>query len=827
MTTLIRRAAGPRLRRADCLLCATWLVAAGTAIADAPREGEVAMNAESVEQWDVFEIALRGPQEGNPFTDVALAAEFQQADRSFRPEGFYDGDGIYRVRFMPDAPGRWEYRTISNRQELDGRTGAFTCTKPAADNHGPVRVRDTWYLAYADGSSYFQIGTTCYAWTHQTEELQEQTLQTLASAPFNKLRMCLFPKSYEYNRNEPERYPYEGRPLREWDFTRFDPAFWRHFETRVGQLRDLGIEADLILFHPYDRWGFADMGAAAEDRYLRYAVARLAAYRNVWWSFANEFDLMKGKTEADWDRFFQVVRQADPYEHLRGIHNCRGFYDHTKPWVTHASIQSAQFAAVPGWREQYRRPIVIDECRYEGDVPHGWGNLTGREMARSFWLGTMRGAYVGHGETYRHPQDILWWSKGGVLHGESPARIGFLKSVMAQAPAFEDLQPLPDPGRHVLALGTPGEFYLYHFSDAGETAVTLPGDRAYKVDGLDVWNMTQTPLADAEPGELRLVAPGGDYVLRLAAYTAGERRRPRVTAIVEPQEGVAPLSVSFRAEGGRRFDWTFGDGSHADGAAQKHVYESPGVYTAAVTATDEAGLSATALLKVAVDGPSTGPLVRVGFAEGDSPPAIPSGEIPRGAAGSYDFPATEPWRWLSIGESPLPELEGLGSFTICGWARPADLRVGSGGNRILFNLNRDRAGIDLVHLGNGAMRLAVNEWPDGVQNDSSPGRLQVGRWVFFAVTYQASPDEGNVRWYFGDGDTAAVFDRANTYRAGPTGVGSGPLTVGNYNETLHGAGLDRQFRGGLRALQVFGSRLSTRGALPLEDIRRIQHETRQ
>jgi hypothetical protein len=39
----------------------------------------------------------------------------------------------------------------------------------------------------------------------------------------------------------------------------------------------LGIEADLILWHPYDRWGFAEMGAANDDRYLRYAIARLGA----------------------------------------------------------------------------------------------------------------------------------------------------------------------------------------------------------------------------------------------------------------------------------------------------------------------------------------------------------------------------------------------------------------------------------------------------------------------------------------------------------------------------------------------------------------------
>lgn len=484
------------------------------------------MNASEVQRWGIFELALSGPAEGNPFTDVQLAAQFNHGERVFTPEGFYDGDGIYRVRFMPDAIGEWTFSTISNRPELDGRTGSFICTEPAEGNHGPVRVRNTWYLAYADGTPYFQIGTTCYAWTHQTEALQLQTLETLASSPFNKLRMCIFPKHYAYNQNEPDLYPFEGEPLADWDFTRFNPAFWRHFETRVGQLLELGIEADLILFHPYDHWGFAEMAAEDDDRYLRYAVARLAAYRNVWWSMANEFDLMKEKTEADWDRFFKIVQSADPYDHMRGVHNCRDWYDHTRPWVTHASIQSTAFDSIPQWREQYRKPLLIDECRYEGNVTQNWGNLSAQEMARYFWLGTMAGAYVGHGETYQHPEDILWWAKGGVLHGESPPRIAFMADIMSEAPPFEELEPQPAPSDGVLALARPGSYYLYHFTDAGEITVELPGDRPYRLDGIDSWEMTVTPLATVDPGQVSVEAPRGDYLLRFIADEPGEARRP-------------------------------------------------------------------------------------------------------------------------------------------------------------------------------------------------------------------------------------------------------------------------------------------------------------
>jgi hypothetical protein len=111
---------------------------------------------------------------------------------------------------MPDALGEWTYTTRSNRPQLDGKTGRFVCIGPASGNHGPVRVHNTYHFAYADGTPYFQVGTTCYAWVHQPEALQQQTLKTLAASPFNKIRFCVFPKSYGYNANEPEGSPREA-----------------------------------------------------------------------------------------------------------------------------------------------------------------------------------------------------------------------------------------------------------------------------------------------------------------------------------------------------------------------------------------------------------------------------------------------------------------------------------------------------------------------------------------------------------------------------------------------------------------------------------------
>jgi hypothetical protein len=498
--------------------------------------------ADAVEQWSVFELALPGPTDGNPFLDVTLSARFTQGDHAVTAAGFYDGGGTYKIRFMPDRFGEWRYVTRSNVPALNDKSGTFVGQKPSANNHGPVAVHNTFHFAYADGTPYFPIGTTCYAWNHQGDSLEQQTLATLKQGPFNKLRFCVFPKHYAYNQNEPPLYLFastrgaDATPLAgRWDFTRFNPAFFQHLERRIADLRDLGVEADLILFHPYDKghWGFDRMPAEADDRYLRYVVARLAAYRNVWWSLANEFDFMKEKTDADWDRFFHIVAESDPYGHLRSIHNGSRLYNHTQPWVTHASIQNGSAVAEPGrailYRDVYRKPIVFDEAKYEGDIPQRWGNLSAEEMVHRFWVGTIAGTYVGHGETYRRPDDVLWWSKGGVLRGQSPPRIAFLRKVIEAGPA-SGIEPI-DKWQDDRTAGQAGEFYLVYLGRerSAEWVFELPraglkGGMRFTVEVLDTWEMTATPVrgefvirADSgyryrSEGERAVKLPGKPYM---------------------------------------------------------------------------------------------------------------------------------------------------------------------------------------------------------------------------------------------------------------------------------------------------------------------------
>ncbi len=481
---------------------------------------ETQSRMQTIEKWDVFEMVLEGSQEGNPFMEVSLSALFIRGSKSVEVKGFYDGSGIYRVRFMPEQEGEWSYQTRSNLPELDGIKGSFHCVSPSEGNHGPVTVYNTFHFRYADGTPFYPVGTTCYAWIHQDKDLIKETLKTLERSPFNKVRMLVFPKYMEFNRKEPELFPFERLLDGSWNFTRFDPRFFHHLEERVKELRDLGIEADIILFHPYDKghWGFDSMGGEADDRYLAYITARLASFRNVWWSMANEYDLLEHKTMDDWDRFFQILEEEDPYGHLRSIHNWGHPYDYSKPWVTHCSYQtpvtSRGLEEVPNIRKRYGKPVIVDECLYEGDIEFRWGNITAQEMVRRFWIGVVSGCYVTHGETYLHPDDVLWWAKGGSLHGESPERIAFLRKILEEGPEGGIDPAVPWRIWRELTAGKGDEYFLLYLGFHQPVRVTfdLPRGYAYHIDIIDTWEMTIKPLEGSYKDSCMIQLPRKPYM---------------------------------------------------------------------------------------------------------------------------------------------------------------------------------------------------------------------------------------------------------------------------------------------------------------------------
>ena len=262
-------------------------------------------------QYETFELQFAGAALTEDYADIPLCAEFTCGGETKTVKGFYDGEGVYKVRFLPEKTGeyRWKVTGAATAE------GSEICEAADSAHHGLVKAVAT-HFEYADGKAFVPFGTTVYALAHQDDALVEQTLETLKAAPFNKVRMCVFPKDYDYNHNEPPYYAFEKKADGSWDVNRPCFAFWHRFEAILDRIADMGIQVDLILFHPYDRWGFDTLSQKDNLRYLDYLLRRLSARPGIWWSLANEYDLSQGKTIPDWEEIEDFVAENDPYGHL-------------------------------------------------------------------------------------------------------------------------------------------------------------------------------------------------------------------------------------------------------------------------------------------------------------------------------------------------------------------------------------------------------------------------------------------------------------------------------------------------------------------------------
>lgn len=494
----------------------------------------------NVRKWDVFEVALEGPSDGNPFLDQSLKGIFSSKNQSAVVDGFYDGNGIYKVRFMPSFEGKYTF-VLKGSFLNETLSGVFYVDAPEETNHGPVRVSDTHHFSYEDGTPFYPVGTTAYVWHLQNQERQEETLNSLVEAGFNKMRFCIFPKHYDYNLKDPDVFPYEGTPMdasvltsenflsylgrkegNHFDCDRLNPVYFQNLDRCIAELGRRGIEADLIIMHPYDRWGFSSMTPEQDAMYVKYIVSRFSAYHNVWWAMANEFDLLPNKSQADWEKLAAILVKKDIYQHPRSIHNCRVMYDHSRPWITHCSVQRVDLykgaELTDELAQRYGKPVVMDEIAYEGNIQHGWGNITGEEMVRRFWETAMRGGYPGHGETFLNDDEVLWWSHGGSLHGESWKRVRLLKEVLKLTPGhglcaaegeWDCVTAVPEA--EWMKPIKSQYLYYYSFMRPSFRDFYIDDETEYMVEVIDTWNLL-VRKAGIYKGHFRIQLPARPYI---------------------------------------------------------------------------------------------------------------------------------------------------------------------------------------------------------------------------------------------------------------------------------------------------------------------------
>lgn len=284
-------------------------------------------------RWEMHEFELRGhSQVGNPFSDDVLVGEFTApSGKTITVEGFYDGDNTWRLRFAPDEEGDWRYRL---RGEAVGiiQEGRLHCTPPRG--HGFLRVhpQNPYAFAHADGTAFFPMGDTCYGLyddSHITPALRREYLETRRRQRFNFVRMSVG-HSEARAAADPAFWAWGGTAV-EPDLDRLNPVFFHGLDELFRDLQARGMNVELILLNFYRR-PFTDTNLwtpARERLWLRYVVARYAAFNNVFlWTLANEYEThpdgryrLERPGDMEWAKATaRLVKVLDPYRHLVTVH---------------------------------------------------------------------------------------------------------------------------------------------------------------------------------------------------------------------------------------------------------------------------------------------------------------------------------------------------------------------------------------------------------------------------------------------------------------------------------------------------------------------------
>jgi hypothetical protein len=286
-----------------------------------------------VSRWQTHEFALRGRAHvENPFRDTTLVGEFTPpSGNTVSVEGFYEGDGTWRLRFAPPEEGEWKYLLRGEGMEII-RHGSMIVGP--AKNRGFIGIHqdNPYAFSYSDGTPFFPMGDTCYGLFDDspiTPELRWQYLRTRREQRFNFVRVSVGHSPYRAAA-DPNYWAWGGTAQKP-DLDRLNPVFFHAFEQLLRDMRSVGMNAEVLLFNYYRR-PFTDptqWSASRERLWLRNLIARYGSFDNIFlWTLSNEYETHPdGKYRLDkpgdieWAKTVGgMVKQLDPYRHPYTVH---------------------------------------------------------------------------------------------------------------------------------------------------------------------------------------------------------------------------------------------------------------------------------------------------------------------------------------------------------------------------------------------------------------------------------------------------------------------------------------------------------------------------
>jgi len=509
----------------------------------APASVTVKPGPQVVSCFDIYEIVaeLDRPPEGNPFTDVRLSATFTpEAGSPIEVDGFCDDQKgrCFRVRFCPSlAETEYKFSLTTNIEKYKKYTGSFRTTKAKGMQPVIANPEHPKHFQFAlSRQPFYHMGLTAYHLLDPSNDDKqiESLLDYCVRNGFNKVRFLLTGYPRDNDTRSKSEYKFEGdswklpnygappgelNPLPAWlgkphryDFTRFNIAYWQKIDRAVQAMRERRIVATCIITIEKQNLP-REYGALTkhEKQLYSYAVARLAAFANVWWDLGNEHNEYR---KQDWAaKMGDLVRQWDPYDRPCSAHGYADWNYGNQSWADYIITQQyGNCSEVNKWALKYHeipKPYVNEEYGYEGVLDKPKHGQNADWVRKCHWSIAMAGGYATYGD----------WSPGTAFYtghigeGKAPAQLSHLRETFESIP-----YSLMQPHNELVAAGAfclagQENIYLVYLADVGETVLNAKvAGRSYTITWIDPRTGKRTSSVDTAKDKIALRAPSsGDW----------------------------------------------------------------------------------------------------------------------------------------------------------------------------------------------------------------------------------------------------------------------------------------------------------------------------
>jgi len=492
-------------------------------------------------KWYGIEISFTGPDSSgggdpNPFGTYVDVIFTSPTSREYRVPGFYNGDisgtpnsRRWTVRFSADEVGTWTFASESENGHLDNYTGSFSIRKPSDDAMGFYRWgrleavgtagNGIRYLKFRDGPYWLKAGCDDpenflgkYE-NYDTFEKRRAAVKYLADKGINSIYIM----THNLDGDDKDVWPWLGKSAKEARANssgdvRFDIDRLEEWHELFTYMQSEGVVPYLVL-EDDSAWKGYD-----HARYYREIIARFGALPALIFNFNEEYNENYSLSEAL--NFMQMLKDLDPYDHPRGIHNVNFPSDQyvDAPQVDFTAIQTGSDRKPTGGDPLKHNQLVID-----------WINLCTSRDKRILMIGVDEGRPEG--------DRTAWWSAyiGGSVweaHVMKPydqpmsarepvwTELGGTRTFMESLP-FWKMQPHNElvKSGEAFCLAIPGEVYALYLPSGGDVTIELPTGATYKYEW---WRPTNGKDGQFESGgnvgggQQVLKSPGqGDWAVRI------------------------------------------------------------------------------------------------------------------------------------------------------------------------------------------------------------------------------------------------------------------------------------------------------------------------